>query len=85
MSIKMKLDRFGIVKHIVLTDPEISIQAKGLYSVLCCYANANRVCWPSLSTLADVTDTSQSSIKRYLSELKTHNIIHREGRKLRII
>ena len=78
-------NRYGIVKYRVLSDPELSIQAKGLYSILCCYANANRVCWPSISTLADVADTSQSSIKRYLAELKDCNVIHRDGRKLKIV
>jgi len=80
----MKQDRFGIVKHIVLTDPEISVQAKGLYSVLCCYANANRVCWPSISRLADDTNTSQRSVRRWLKELKDQKVIHRIGSKLKI-
>ena len=68
-----------------MTDPELSVQAKALYSVLCCYANKNRLCWPSISTLADDLDTSQSSIKRWLKELKSHNYIKRIGRKLTII
>ena len=80
-----KRDRYGIVKHQVLTDPNLSIQAKGLYAVLCCYANANRLCWPSISTLADDTDTSQTSVKRWIRELKQHNYIRRKGRKLQIV
>tara|TARA_B100000780_G_C20864865_1_gene343903 strand:+ start:94 stop:354 length:261 start_codon:yes stop_codon:yes gene_type:complete len=77
--------RFGIVKHHVMTDPNLSVQAKALYAVLCCYANKNRLCWPSISTLADDLDSSQSSVKRWIKELKTHNFITRIGRKLTII
>ena len=44
---------FGIVTKDVLDDPELSIQAKGLYSLLCTYANKNRECFPSISLLAD--------------------------------
>ena len=77
--------RFGIVKHHVMTDPNLSVQAKALYAVLCCYANKNRLCWPSISTLADDLDSSQSSVKRWIKELKTHNFISRIGRKLTII
>lgn len=80
-----KSSRYGIVKHKVLTDPNLSIQAKGLYSILCCYANKNRLCWPSISTLADDADSSQSSIKRWLKELKQHKYISRIGRKLQIL
>ena len=78
-------NRFGIVKHSVCTDPNLSIQANGLYSILCCYANKDRVCWPSISTLADDTDSSQTSVKRWIKELKQHNYIKRVGRKLMVL
>ena len=80
----LKKNRFGIVKHEVITDPCLSVSAKALYSVLCCYANKDRICWPSISTLADDLDSSQSSIKRWLKELKHYNYIKRIGRKLTI-
>jgi len=79
-----KRSRYGIVDHEVITDPNISVQAKGLYSVLCCYANANRICWPSISRLADDTNSSQRSVKRWLKELKDSKIVHRVGSKLKI-
>jgi len=80
-----KSSRFGIVKHKVCTDPELSVQAKGLYAVLCCYANKNRLCWPSISTLADDTGSSQSSVKRWIKELKSYKYIKRIGNKLTIL
>ena len=80
-----KSSRFGIVKHEVCTDPNLSVQAKGLYSILCCYANKDRLCWPSLSTLADDAGSSQTSIKRWIRELKLHKYIKRVGQKLIIL
>ena len=79
-----KLTRFGIVAYEVISDPNLSIQAKGLYSILACYANKERTCWPSISTLSDDLNISQSSTNRLIKELKTCNYIKRVGKKLTI-
>ena len=79
-----KSTRFGIVSYEVISDPTLSIQAKGLYSMLACYANKERTCWPSISTLSDDLNISQSSTNRLIKELKTCNYIKRVGRKLTI-
>jgi DNA-binding MarR family transcriptional regulator len=79
-----KSTRFGIVSYEVISDPNLSIQAKGLYSMLACYANKERTCWPSISTLSDDLNISQSSTNRLIKELKTCNYIKRVGRKLTI-
>lgn len=77
--------KFGIVDHQVCTDPNLSIQAKGLYSILCCYANKDRLCWPSINILANNTNSSQTSIKRWIRELKSQNYIKRIGFKIKIL
>lgn len=79
-----KSTRFGIVSYEVISDPNLSIQAKGLYSMLACYANKKRTCWPSISTLSDDLNISQSSTNRLIKELKTCDYIQRVGRKLTI-
>lgn len=79
-----KLSRFGIVSYEVISDPNLSVQAKALYSMLACYANKERTCWPSISTLSDDLNISQSSTNRLIKELKTCNYIKRVGRKLTI-
>tara|TARA_R110001632_G_scaffold11589_1_gene41564 strand:- start:462 stop:719 length:258 start_codon:yes stop_codon:yes gene_type:complete len=84
MSWKKNSKRFGIVKHQVMTDPAVSVSAKALYAVLCCYANKERQCWPSVSRLADDLDSGQSSVNRWIKELKQHKYIQRVGRKLTI-
>ena len=79
-----KSSRFGIVSYEVISDPNLSVQAKALYSMLACYANKERTCWPSISTLSDDLNISQSSTNRLIKELKTCNYIRRVGRKLTI-
>ena len=77
-----KSTRFGIVSYEVISDPNLSVQAKALYSMLACYANKERTCWPSISTLSDDLNISQSSTNRLIKELKTCNYIKRVGKKL---
>ena len=79
-----KSTRFGIVSYEVISDPNLSVQAKALYSMLACYANKERTCWPSISTLSDDLNISQSSTNRLIKELKTCNYIKRVGRRLTI-
>lgn len=77
--------QFGIVSKEVLHDPELSLQAKGLYSLLCTYANKNRTCYPSISTLADLSNKSRSTIDKLIKELKKKNYLKRDGRKIILI
>jgi|TARA_R110002012_G_scaffold109803_1_gene253934 DNA-binding IscR family transcriptional regulator len=82
---KKSNDRFGIVKYKVLSDPSLSIQSKGLYSLIACYVDKNREAYPSASTLADSMDISQRYVFKLLKELRQHNYIKRIKGKLVII
>ena len=64
------MERFGIVNHNVVTDPELSLQAKGIYAIICTYCNSNRTCYPSIATIADLCDVSTRTVDRKLKELK---------------
>tara|TARA_Y100001938_G_scaffold149323_1_gene235786 strand:- start:1840 stop:2079 length:240 start_codon:yes stop_codon:yes gene_type:complete len=75
------MEAFGIVNKDILTDPELSMQAKGLYALICTYANKERVCFPSINTLADLCDVNPSTITRNLQKLKKKGYIKRIGRK----
>ena len=70
--------RFGIVSYDVITDPDLSMKAKAVYSILCIYANKNRKCWPSIATIADTSGVSYRTITRALRELKNKKYIKRE-------
>jgi hypothetical protein len=78
------MKRFGIVNYDVMTDPEVSLQAKGLYSLLCCYADKSRTCYPSISTLADISNKSTTQISVYIKELKDANYLKRIKYKIKL-
>jgi len=79
LSKKIKINyRFGIVSYDVITDPDLSMKAKAVYSILCIYANKNRKCWPSIATIADTSGVSYRTITRALRELKNKKYIKRE-------
>ena len=79
------MKRFGIVNYDVVTDPELSLQAKGLYALLSCYANKERTCFPSISTLSDISNKSSTQISVYIKELKDKKYIKRVGHKLKLV
>lgn len=79
------MKRFGIVNHDVISDPDLSLQAKGLYSLLACYADNARYCYPSISTLADVSNKSTTQISVYIKELKSKKYIKRVGKKIKLV
>lgn len=76
--------RFGIVSYDIMSDPELSSRAKGLYALLCCYANKQRQCYPTKSRLADELNVSYKTLKRYLKELYDKKIIQRDGIKITV-
>ncbi len=75
---------YGIVSLDIILDPDITLQAKGLYSTLACYANKERTCFPSISTLSNDLNVSERTIKRLIKELKNKKIVVRTGRNLKI-
>ena len=76
------MESFGIVNKDVVTDPELSIQAKGVYAIICTFANKNRSCFPSINTIADLANTHPRTISRKLKELSSKGYIKRKGRRL---
>ena len=76
--------RYGIVSRNIILDPDIKPSAKALYAVLACYSSKERTCYPSISTLSNDLNVSESTIKRLIKELKTKDLIKRIGKKLLI-
>ena len=76
----MKKRRFGVVDIDVVTDPALSLRAKGLYALLSTYADKERSCYPSINTLAEYSGTSRRTIERALRELEDSNYITRNNR-----
>jgi len=81
----MKKFRFGIVSYDVISDPELSRNAKAIYTVLAVHCNKERTCFPSNSTMADLLNVSYSTIKRGIKELKQAKCIIRDGKIIKLI
>ena len=81
----MKKYRFGIVSYDVITDPELSKNAKAVYTVLAVHCNKERTCFPSNGTMADLLNVSHSTIKRGIRELKEAKYIKRNGKIIKLI
>ena len=75
-----KYSSFGIVTKNIMTDPDLSLQANGLYAILCTYANKQRQCYPSLNTLSDISNKSVSQVSSYIKELKSKGYLIRVGK-----
>ena len=76
--------KFGIVTKEVIDDPELSLGAKALYSLLCTYADKNRECFPSISTLSDYLNITTRYTDKLIRELKAKGIIKRTGRIIKL-
>jgi len=81
----MAIERFGIVSYDVITDPELSTNAKAVYAVLAVHCNKNKTCFPSNSTIADLLNVSYSTVKRAIRELKQFNYIKRTGKFVKLM
>tara|TARA_Y100001938_G_C8063792_1_gene418953 strand:+ start:584 stop:823 length:240 start_codon:yes stop_codon:yes gene_type:complete len=79
------MKRFGIVNSDVVTDPELSLQAKGIYAVISTYCNSNRTCYPSIATIADLCDVSTRTVDRKLKELKNKGYLERNGKIIKVL
>jgi hypothetical protein len=75
--------KFGKVSKDVLSDPNITHGAKSLYALLCCYMDQDRTCYPGIDRLSTEMNVGQSTIKRWLSELKQAKVIDRAVRGFR--
>lgn len=74
---------FGMVNIQVMADPTISVRAKSLYGLLCCYKNEHNICKPDIKLLSDKLNVGQSTIYRRLKELKDAGVISWSQFKLR--
>lgn len=81
------MKKFGMVSKSIMAHTSLSAEAKAVYSLLSCYCNTERVCFPSTATLARLLGKSEATIYRLLGELEKNGIIRkaRQGRKRIII
>ena len=61
---------FGIVPKKLMQDPNLSLQAKGVFSYLATYANRDGDCFPSRELMCSHLNISKDTITKYIKELK---------------
>jgi DNA-binding MarR family transcriptional regulator len=74
---------FGIVSKKIMTNSDLSLEARALYALLACYCNAERVCFPATATLARLMGRSIPTVYRLLAKLEKVGVISkvRQGRR----
>lgn len=55
----------------------LSLEAKGLYGIICCMCGSKNYCYPSIAKLAMLAGKSKSTIQRLLKELSDKGVITR--------
>ena len=73
---------FTQVPNFVLTKKEISVGAKLAYAMLLKYAWGDNACFPGQLKLADDMGAGERSVRTYLKELETANILEIKQRGL---
>jgi hypothetical protein len=69
------LHGFTQVPNFILRDPNVSIGAKTVYSLLLSYAWHNDLCFPGQARLANETGMGIASVNRFIKELEACGLI----------
>ena len=73
---------FTQVPNFILTKKDISVGAKLAYAMLLKYAWANDACFPGQITLAQDMGAAERSVRTYLNELETAELLEIKQRGL---
>lgn len=76
--------KFGLVHTEVVSDPDLSLRAKGVYALMCTYANKDRVCYPSITLLSELSGVGRRTIERSIKELEKKYYVRRDGNKFKM-
>jgi DNA-binding MarR family transcriptional regulator len=68
---------YGRINNVVSYSELISLEAKGLYAIVCSLCGNKDYCYPALSTLAKMSGKSKSTVQRLLKELTEKGVVQR--------
>jgi len=68
---------YGRVNNVVSFSEHLSLEAKGLYAIICSLCGARAYCYPSLQKLTEYSGKSKSTVQRLLKELMDKGVITR--------
>ena len=60
---------YGIIPKFVMTDPDLSLSAKGIYAFLCCYASGDNTCFPGRDLICTYLDINKDTYYKRRKEL----------------
>lgn len=72
---------YGTVSKVVMLDSRLSIGAKGLYTYLCSFANAEDIAFPFRSKIIRDLDLSINTLYKYMNELISVGYITKEQQR----
>jgi DNA-binding transcriptional ArsR family regulator len=70
-------EKFGRVYSEAMMLENLSLEAKGIYSIICVLCGSSSCCYPKVSYLAKLSGKSRSQVSRYLKVLQDKGIILR--------
>jgi DNA-binding MarR family transcriptional regulator len=68
---------YGRVNNRAVFFPELSLEAKGLYAIVCSLCGSKNYCYPSVQTLAQLSGKSRSTVHRLIKELCDKGVLQR--------
>jgi pyocin large subunit-like protein len=68
---------YGRVNNVVAYSPDLSLDAKGMYAIICSLCGSKTYCYPTVQTLTKMSGKSKSTTQRLLKELSEKSVILR--------
>ena len=68
---------YGRVNNVVSYSELISLEAKGLYAIVCSLCGNKDYCYPAIFTLCKMSGKSKRTVQRLLKELIDRGVIQR--------
>ena len=74
----MKALNYGVVDFKTITDKKLSIQARGIYCYLACYANKSHTAFPSRERILSELGLSKNGYYKHYHQLEDNGIMRIE-------
>lgn len=68
---------YGRINNVVSYSDLISLEAKGLYAIVCSLCGNKNYCYPAVSTLCKMSGKSKSTVLRLFKELSEKGVVQR--------
>lgn len=66
----------------IICDPSLSAESRLIYTILACYADKKRECYPSVETLIQLTGFCRSTFYKHMKILTDKGLVEKTPRKV---